>query len=312
MEDNKDFDFIKAQFDSLPAVALPASLTAESLWARMDADQTPEEDAPRDGKVLAFTRRFRPVLSYAAVFVVLVAVYYSAGLDRSPVAMEQMDYAAPQAATAEEPAQGPMLMMASPEMEGTPAPQAAPRMSAMEGNDAGTQNSASPEANPNADTANEAVGYGAVADDSYKKAIDNAVAMENYMVSSLSAKDYGGIYVGTEDIVRLHIWAVNDDAVQAAIAAYQGESCEVVTQAALCSMEEMKIFAGKLERIGLREGEALAAYVSQMDNRVAVNISKAGEERLKSEIAALVQANADMGEAISIFTLDPAGQTTVK
>lgn len=315
MENDKDFDldfdFIKAQFDSLPAVTLPASLTSESLWVRMDTQDelaaNTTKNAPKEGKAIAFVRRFRPVLSYAAVFLVMVAVYYSAGLDSSPVAIQQ-DMAAPRAAVAENPAGEPMVMMASPEMTDEsemadapdPAPQTAPRMV-----DA-TGEAPSGATTKNADTAsNESGDYDALSNDNYQKAIENAVAMENYMVASLSAKDYGGIYVGTEETVRLHIWVVNDNAVAAAVAAYTGEFCEVVTQPARCSIAQMKGLVGKLESIALEQGETLAAYVSQWDNKVAVNVSKTGEARLRGAAEALVQRGDVPVECVSIFTVDP-------
>lgn len=311
MENDKDFDidFIKAQFDSLPAVTLPASLTAESLWARMDAQDSWTADlpapAPKEGKAVAFVRRFRPVLSYAAVFLVMVVVYYSAGLDSSPVDIQQK-MAASEEVVADEAAGKPMLMMATPEMENAPemadAPAPAPRMVGATGE---VQSNTEGE-NQTGDYESEE--YGALANDNYKRAIDNAVAMESYMVASLSAKDYGGIYVGTEETVRLHIWVVSEDAVEAAVAAYTGEPCEVVTQPARCSMEQMKILTGQLESIALEEGEMLAAYVSQWDNKVAVNVSRLGEARLRGETEAAIQQAGIPIDCVSIFTIDPTGE----
>ncbi|MEG0943398.1 MAG: beta-propeller domain-containing protein [Angelakisella sp.] len=119
MENNQDFDFIKAQLSALPDVALPASLTAESLWARIDTGElTAEADAePKQGKVVELIRSWRPVLSYAAVFVLMVAVYYGAGLNKAPGEMMKMDAPAPEAMPMAAPPAAPAAPAAAEETQ---------------------------------------------------------------------------------------------------------------------------------------------------------------------------------------------------
>ena len=81
-----ELEEIRRRFEELPEVRLPASLTAENLFARLNEleekeKQQSSQQPQREGKVISLWRAWRPVLSYAAVFVLLVAVYYGMGID---------------------------------------------------------------------------------------------------------------------------------------------------------------------------------------------------------------------------------------
>lgn len=113
----------------LPDIALPESLTAEALFARMDAGELAQpKTSTRMGRVIDLTRRMRPALSYAAVFILMVVVYYGTGMDQAAGSYDSLT--APQVSVNEMTGQArmadefadaptaPQLMMAAPETEG--------------------------------------------------------------------------------------------------------------------------------------------------------------------------------------------------
>lgn len=109
---------IQKLLSELPEITLPQSLTAESLFARMDGGTLSAEPEPATKKsnrtFVDFTRRYRPAMSYAAAFALLVLVYYGAGMSGgAPAPM-----AAPQMAS-------PMEQNAPPEMAVAPQSSAA-------------------------------------------------------------------------------------------------------------------------------------------------------------------------------------------
>lgn len=94
----------------LPEVTLPESLTAEKLFQRMDSGELTVQPEVFHEKVTPL-RRWRPVLSYAAAFALLVLVYYGAGLDSQPKHFAGPETSMPAAAAADS---GVMGMRAAP------------------------------------------------------------------------------------------------------------------------------------------------------------------------------------------------------
>lgn len=112
MSEYPEYSDLELLLSELPEVTLPESLTAETLFSKMDA----MADAPKTVKFLSLPRRWKPMLAYAAAFAVLVLVYYSAGLNRTGSQGGLEATPAPAAAA-------PQAMMASEEsMEDTGAP----------------------------------------------------------------------------------------------------------------------------------------------------------------------------------------------
>lgn len=234
MEKTKSFDddmsFIKAQFENIPELTLPDSLTAARLWARVDAGELTDageqdmEEAPHEqSKVIELMHRYRPILSYAAVFVAMVLVYYGAGLDSSPVVQPDMSAAA-----------------AVPEA-------AMPRMVMSSGAPAANENAAAPAATPMPEAAQQAP-----------------------MMAESPPRAYNGIPE-----------------------AYSGEPVDFTS------------FADNLRLIKLEEGESLSFSISQGDNMLFINISTAGEERLRGEIDALMEECAIPGQCVSVSAVAP-------
>ena len=87
---DKELDDIKkALLDSDEDITLPQTLSAQALFAKMDLadatnDSSCESVVAKDNKV-SFIHRMKPILAYAAVFVAIVTVYYSAGLDQGAI-----------------------------------------------------------------------------------------------------------------------------------------------------------------------------------------------------------------------------------
>ena len=113
----------------LPEITLPESLTPEALWARLDAGEltAPQPPTAMDN-FIDLTRRMRPVLSYAAIFILMVAVYYGTGMDRAAQSYSSAAPAPMAMSIAADNAQ-PDMAAAQPRMaapQGAPEPEAAP------------------------------------------------------------------------------------------------------------------------------------------------------------------------------------------
>ena len=80
---------------------------------------------------------------------------------------------------------------------------------------------------------------------------------------------------------------------------------------ARCSLADMNHIAEALSMIPLNDGEKLDVFISEMDNSVAVNILKTGEDRLKGEIASLISSNRFPNECVTVFTIDPTDENPV-
>ena len=116
-EKDQDLEQARLYLQDLPEVRLPASLTAESLFERLDELEQKEAESQqqqKNGKVL-FWKTWRPVLSYAAVFILLVAVYYGMGIDTQKPAQLMSSDAAVSQQTAE--AALPQAQQAAPTEE---------------------------------------------------------------------------------------------------------------------------------------------------------------------------------------------------
>ena len=113
----QELEQARLYLQDLPEVRLPASLTAESLFERLDELEQKEAESQqqqKNGKVL-FWKTWRPVLSYAAVFILLVAVYYGMGIDTQKPAQLMSSDAAVSQQTAE--AALPQAQQAAPTEE---------------------------------------------------------------------------------------------------------------------------------------------------------------------------------------------------
>lgn len=127
MSEHTEYSDIAKLLSELPEIELPASLTAENLFARLDSGDLCLQDAPEPppNKVISLVKKMRPVMSYAAAFALLVLVYYGAGMNvPAPAASpsSQMYSAAPQVAAAEAAPQNEQA--AAPRMAMDAAPEA--------------------------------------------------------------------------------------------------------------------------------------------------------------------------------------------
>lgn len=89
IEWKEEYPGLAERLGVLEPVELPASLSSRNLFEKMDrmAESTPRDETRHGAPAKIF--RWRPVMSYAAAFLLLVAVYYGVGMSGNGVALNQ-------------------------------------------------------------------------------------------------------------------------------------------------------------------------------------------------------------------------------
>ena len=83
-ESDIEYEKIEKLLKNIPSPRLPQSLSAESLFDKMDKGEIKINDNVihlKESKSYKITKYLKPVLSYASVFLIAVFVYYIIGLD---------------------------------------------------------------------------------------------------------------------------------------------------------------------------------------------------------------------------------------
>lgn len=193
----------------------------------------------------------------------------------------------------------------------TPSPSTPEKSVSSESSPSSSSATTAPSANQNSQTSSAVESEASQLAKTYQQSYERAVATEEHLRATLSNNDYGGIHIWQQDTVTIDVWVINQDKVNAVIQSFPGTPYPVNMKTGRCSLAAMGNLDSALRGIVLNDGESLEVYISEIDNALAVNISKTGEERLRSEISSLVQASQIPSECVVIFVIDPAGENPV-
>lgn len=123
--------------------------------------------------------------------------------------------------------------------------------------------------------------------------VERAEALEIYLRDKLSSEDHGGIYLernSWEDGgVYLYVWVVKESALNAALAAYPGDSFPIERLKARCSMAQLLKFDAALDDLKLGKGASIRHAFNEADNAVVCTASGTDFKGISSKIEQLAQ-----------------------